>query len=854
MSAILRLCLAMVVGVTTLGAQAEVTARVEGPSPSIVRLGGAARFEIQVSGAEADPQTPRLPKVDGLRFQIAAPFTQNYQSYTRGRVTRSRTVAWDVTVVPERVGEFEIPKFSIETGKGPRELGPLRLTCVADARGEELGFLRIRAESQRVYVHEPVRLTIDYGVRGDVDLMNQRARTQRGVETVYLVHLRASWLDELEGALPIDATQPGDSTEPDVALIVNDQIEHVRYDNTHRENGTPYHRFVLEHAWLPTRSGNLRIPRSVLGFRIPTGPQRRDIFGSPMQRDSEELFCYSEPLSIEVLPLPEEGRPADYTGAVGRFELKADATPRRVEVGESVKWTLTVEGRGNVEFLGLPRIDEVEGFHVLGRNENREDGRATLTLDLTPLSDTVSGLPAVDWSSFDTTPGVERYVALRAPAIPLEVRPLPEGAGLERLPGEAEPELVPGVDDVHDIFEVDLLRATPEAPPSPVDLPMRGLAVLGPWLAAVLLWAGLRVRSARRGDAAAVRARGARRDYQRARSAGRAADEALVVYLAARLDVEEAAVIGPDLAARLGAAGVDVLLAAEVADAIERGTTSRYGGGQPPDDAEVEGLVERLERFGWNGAARDSASAARLALQVLLLAVGAGAVPAQDVATGSVEAEAQAAYRQGDYPLAAAKWREASRAPDADPRLAYNLGNALFRQKAYAEALVAYERARPAMPRSPRLLANIDLCERRLEVGSDGSGEAFSEAVASLRDALTTTELLVWALVCNALAALGLVFGRGALRVAGAVVAVPALLLGLELLVLGPARPPEAIILAAPRARVVAEPREGLEPVATLRAGARVEVVGRGPEWTRVALPDREGYVRTGELGFPADG
>ena len=72
---------------------------------------------------------------------------------------------------------------------------------------------------------------------------------------------------------------------------------------------------------------------------------------------------------------------------------------------------------------------------------------------------------------------------------------------------------------------------------------------------------------------------------------------ALTHYLAARLQCASAAVIAPDLKARLTAAGVPEALAARAAALLEELVAARYGGIAPDHrtEANARALVEELD-------------------------------------------------------------------------------------------------------------------------------------------------------------------------------------------------------------------------------------------------------------------
>ena len=157
--------------------------------------------------------------------------------------------------------------------------------------------------------------------------------------------------------------------------------------------------------------------------------------------------------------------------------------------------------------------------------------------------------------------------------------------------------------------------------------------------------------------------------------------------------------------------------------------------------------------------------------------------------------------------------------------------------------MAAYERARLAMPRDPELLANIRLSRERLNLGT-AEGEAFAQTVAAIRDSYTPRERFWMCVLCNALAAALVCFGGRRLRMLGGVIAVPALILLVEVAVLQPQRPLKGIVVE-PGTKVRAEPNADLEHILTVRAGVAVDVLGTGAgsKWTQVRVEGRKGFA-----------
>jgi hypothetical protein len=812
---------------TGLGAQERL--HVEGPVPQTLRLGDVARVVLRIEGRTADPREPKLPVVDGLELTLGAP-SRSSQTFYDGRTLTERVgVQYPLQLRPLRAGEFVVPPFPVWTGTQEQRTPELRLDVKVDLIGAEMGWLDVQVTPQRVYVHEPVRIRVDYGVHQGLRLVQEIYNRYR----YYDVEVQAGWLGEFPGGERIALPEPAGNVQ---IAVLNRQLVQVAHDPDHEKNGQRWNRFTFERAFLPTRLGRIELPAPMLRFHVLRREGQQDVFGRTRGQQSENYYVYGQPIVLEVLPIPEQGRPQPYFGAVGRFTIQASLDRTNVKVGGSLKLTLTVRGQGNLEFLRLPTLDGLEGFHKLGEAEARRDAeKVVVTYDLTPLHEDVRQVPPIAWNWFDTTPGVERFVEVATPPLAITVEPLGEGERLLPLP-EVTRAVTPGVDDIHDLPPFDgggfvgVPARIDDVPPW-----LRWSAVAGPWVVVALLAVGLRRWRRAAADVVGRRARGARRPCEQALARGEAPLDAFAGYLAARLGVPPAAVIAPDLAERLAAAGLSADVAAAAAAAIDRGTAARYGGAAALTVGEVEALVARIEPHGF------LRGAPTLVLAGLFGALSAGgALRAQEPVPLDATA-AIAAYRSGDYARADAAFA-ALHAATGDRRWLQARGNALFRLGDLPRARWAWLGAQKALPRDDELAANLRLVVDRLEIPREAGG--LGAAVRAFVTSWTPVEQVLFAAVSMLLGAGCLVFGwrRIGRRWIGAFLLAPGVLFAVELLWLAPSRP--AVAVALERVAIVAEPRDGLDAIATVRAGVVLDVLGSGQgTWLRVRIGDQRGYV-----------
>ena len=209
-------------------------------------------------------------------------------------------------------------------------------------------------------------------------------------------------------------------------------------------------------------------------------------------------------------------------------------------------------------------------------------------------------------------------------------------------------------------------------------------------------------------------------------------------------------------------------------------------------------------------------------------------------------------YRRGNYEKALQSFQAAFDRGYRDGRLEYDMGNCWWRLGDKAKALVHYERAREWMPRDPDVLANIRLCRKALGV-DESSTVPFLTSLRSALSAFTLGEVLAvsaaFSVLFFLLLSLYTIFRRP-LQAWLALFAGLGLLLFVGLAVGRFLDHRRYALVTVEETELVSEPREGLPPIASLRAGLEVEVLGAGDSWIRVEVGGRKGWLPTKNLGF----
>jgi len=461
-------------------------------SSGVVRLGDRVSLIVSVENARTS-EIRALPKVDGLSIgPLPDPAERFEYRIFNGRQTQSVSRTWSIPLSTGTVGDYSIPPFAITVDGAQVMTSELNLQVVADLRGEELGFFEMRASSKRVVVGQPFSVELVFGFDSAI-----AERTNYG-------NLALSWWGKLPGLLENEV--PATPGARKLKLSLNDR-ETIEVESIEPQRELRGHRFVtlrLLRSYTPTRTGVLEFPSSF--FEFGQVVERRDFFRTDRQK-AETFFVRAPELSVEVVPLPEAGRPIDYSGAIGALNVRASAQPRDVDAGESIKFKVEWTGEGNLEFFTAPdpsRLDAFREFRVYGKTEEKAFDRRVVTYDIAPVTSQVKAIPALPLSVYD--PDEKRYKTIATAPVEIRVRALEGVSGL-------------AMGDDAEKFQEDLRDIVSSSWPSPQRAPLGPGWVFGLAGALPLAWGALRslVRRSHDPDAPRERARrGARKQLRRA--------------------------------------------------------------------------------------------------------------------------------------------------------------------------------------------------------------------------------------------------------------------------------------------------------------------------------------------------
>lgn len=198
-------------------------------------------------------------------------------------------------------------------------------------------------------------------------------------------------------------------------------------------NGQPYQVLEVRHEVTPLSKGRITLPPATMNMVVygQASRQRAFPFNDPFFSFStpNPKVLTSNPLELNVLQLPREGRPADFSSLVGRYVVRSQLDKDTVSAGDTASLTVTIEGRGNVSRipdLSIPEVPDIKTYADkpavrIDSDADGYKGSKTMKWAFVPQKEGVYVIPPLSLSYFDT--GTKTYRSIRTPAYSLKVLP-----------------------------------------------------------------------------------------------------------------------------------------------------------------------------------------------------------------------------------------------------------------------------------------------------------------------------------------------------------------------------------------------------------------------------------------------
>jgi hypothetical protein len=411
--------LCLLAGALPCPARADISVRAS-LNPQRVQVGEPVTLAIDINGA----QNVAAPAVnaDGFDVQYVGPSTQI--SIVNANITRS--VQHRYSLLPLRAGHFTLGPFTVEYQGETYQTASFSVDVVAAVQPQQ-GQAQARPGSPS-------------GA--------QSGATQPGTAAARALRLTASMPQRdayLHERVPLDVTlyvgsiRVADLQYPTLAA---DGLSVDKFPEPSQRqqviDGEKYQVVHFQTTVVPLRSGTLTVGPANLQLNVLT-QRRNSLFNDPFFQhffqddpfgtERRPMQLHSDPITLNVLPLPEEGKPTAFSGAVGRFTLQVSAAPTEVTAGDPITLRMMLNGSGNIAEAAPPQLVNTDGFRTYethpGKSQDGGPGSTTIAKSfeqvLIPNDAHIRAVPAVSFSYFD--PQTRRYETARTEPIALVVRP-----------------------------------------------------------------------------------------------------------------------------------------------------------------------------------------------------------------------------------------------------------------------------------------------------------------------------------------------------------------------------------------------------------------------------------------------
>ena len=356
-----------------------------------VEIGEPVILTVIVEGEDLGqipyPKLPDLPD-----FNIGGTSTSQSTSIQMagGKSIRRQLVNFIYTLYPRSVGETVIGPCELELSGEVYRTKPIGMKVVKGGA----------VPGQPKSAQAPLPSVSGDDVNGNLRLsaaVNRRSVYQgEQVVVEYALYTRLRLADMSLGELP---SFNGFWVEP---IFDAQRIEFQRKTI----DGVLYDYCQLKKtALFPMSSGQLRISPMKLNVAVLQSPRDFfDFFGT-----TKTVVIESDPLVVNVIPLPVEGRPGDFTGGVGEFSIVSSLDRTSSEAAEPITLTVRITGSGNIKLVERPTIPDIPGVRILDPEinedvrfaENRIQGYKEFNYPLIPQTDGEHAVPAITMAFFN---------------------------------------------------------------------------------------------------------------------------------------------------------------------------------------------------------------------------------------------------------------------------------------------------------------------------------------------------------------------------------------------------------------------------------------------------------------------
>lgn len=349
-------------------AVAFAQARFSANAPKSVPLN--SNFQLNFTLENGNGSNLKLPSLTDFQL-LGGPNTSNSMQWVNGTVTQS--VTYSYILRPKNQGTFKLGRASINVGGANMESNDLTIQVTAPVAQQQQQqrqrnpfdpfddpFFRDEDDEQLQTTTTDVEKQIKDDVFIRLSVSKNSVYKGEMLTATYKLYFRQN----LTGFNVTKAPSFDGYWSQEVELNPN------RHPAAEVLNGKQYNTLeILKYNLYPQRAGNL----PVAGCEVNTVAQVQvrsrsrnpfDDFFNMGRVAQVPLDLKVSPVAVTVKELPENGKPADFSGAVGNYKFETSLSAKDAKTDEPITYTLKISGSGNMKFVDAPVITFPAEFEV----------------------------------------------------------------------------------------------------------------------------------------------------------------------------------------------------------------------------------------------------------------------------------------------------------------------------------------------------------------------------------------------------------------------------------------------------------------------------------------------------------
>ena len=394
-------------------------------APRQVNEGSKFNITFVLKNAEGSgfvaPDIPGATKIYGPALS-----TSYSQSWVNGKSSSSSSQEYTMIYKATRQGRLSVGAASVDVGGRRMTTKPFTIDVLPPDRAAASQQRSLQEEQRQherrgVQYDDPITQSADKAVTGNdifvrIEMSKPRVFEQQAVVCTIKLYTK------YQVSQFIPTLQPSFD-----GFLIEEIPMQPSLNNVETHNGQQYMVAVLKKCILyPQQSGKLTITSGNYDVNVVQYENYRTIFGTLSQPVEKKLVVKSNTATVNILPLPEP-RPADFTGAVGRFTVATSINPTPLKTYQAATYSYVITGTGNLKYIKAPDIAFPKQMDVydpktnVRANPGAGDMSGSVQIDY-PFIPQFAGdftIPASKFTFFN--PETEKYESIPVPEQPLKV-------------------------------------------------------------------------------------------------------------------------------------------------------------------------------------------------------------------------------------------------------------------------------------------------------------------------------------------------------------------------------------------------------------------------------------------------